>query len=139
MDFERIVMIVVGGAVGLMFGLIGKALWDHQKVGRVERRAVYTLETDCEKRRLDCCVPILKKDIAQMDTRLKETEKQLGQGRSDFKIIIEDISLVKQSLAGMPNHAEFEGMKRDLAAVSKSLSGIEAVIKYVLDDKKRGE
>lgn len=126
-----------------MLGILGKAIYDSYKSGRVEKKAVYMLSSEfekiCSSRRKDCCIPVLKKDVAQIDTRVTETEKQLGYGRADFKTIIDDISKIKQSLAGMPNQMEFDALREGVSLMSQSLSGIESVIKYVLDDKKRNE
>ncbi|HEX9972286.1 MAG TPA: hypothetical protein VGD14_09465 [bacterium] len=129
--------------ISFMLGILGKAIYDSYKSGRVEKRAVYLKTTEfekiCSSRQKACCVPTLKKDVAQMDTRVKETEKQLDTGREDFRTIIRDISQVKQTLAGMPNQAEFDGLRVEVSEVKESIAGIQATLKFAIETSRRRE
>jgi len=99
----------------VLLGLVVKMLWDWLKSGRAEK-GVYMPVSDCEKRRGECCLPAVKRDIATIETRLREAEKQLDQGRVDFDTIMKEI-----------------------AQINKSLSRIQTVIEFALEIKQKNE
>jgi hypothetical protein len=81
-------------------GFIGKIIWDWFKSGHLEK-GVYVKTVDCEKNREKCCLPQLKRDSGILESRLTAAEKRLDQGREDFRLLREDISEMKESLAGI--------------------------------------
>ena len=99
----------------VLFGLVGKMLWDWLKSGRAEK-GIYMPVALCEQRRGECCMPVVKRDIATLETRLREAEKQLDQGRLDFDTIMKEI-----------------------AQINKSLSRIQTVIEFALEIKQKNE
>lgn len=82
-------------------GLLTNAMIAFFKSGQVEKKAAYTLEDNCEKRREECCIAVIENQMATIDIRLKETEKQLDRGREDFRLLRADIGEIKMVLSGM--------------------------------------
>lgn len=101
---------------GWLLGVLTNALIAFFKSGRVEKKAAYVLTLDCEKRRGECCLPVMKRDIATMETRLRETEKKLDHGEAKFDLLIKEIGSVRLVV-----------------------ERIQAVVEYALEIKQKGE
>jgi hypothetical protein len=137
--------VVASGFIGGILVLFFKVLWDWIISGRTEK-GVYMLLSECEKRRIDCGLPMVKKELqgyvnqcgeykAATDERVKEHSRQLEQGRRDFDKIMEDISQIRQVVAGMPTYEDSEKMKKDITSIMVSVSRIQMAMEMMLDRK----
>jgi len=96
MKLDQILVVIAAGGVGF----IVKIVWDWLYSGRVEKGIFVTVE-HCEKSRDKCGTPMLKKDMGILDTRVATIEKQMDEGRENFKILRNDIAGINESLAGI--------------------------------------
>jgi len=139
--------VVASGFIGGVLVLLFKILWDWIISGRTDK-GVYMLMTECEKRRVDCGLPAVKRELsgyvnqcseykAATDERLKEHDKQLDIGRHDFEKLMEDISEIRQIIAGMPTYEDSEKMKKDITSIMISVSRIQMAVEMLLDKKDR--
>lgn len=91
--------------IGAVIGFIFKIVYDWFKSGRIEK-GEYVKVQDCQHVREKCCIGQLKKDNATFKTRLDAVEKSLDAGRQDFRQIRQDISKMKEHMAGMKSLLE---------------------------------
>jgi peptidoglycan hydrolase CwlO-like protein len=97
---------IVIALIGWILGVLTNALIAIFKSGRVEKKAVYILESDCKKMRGECRIDVIETRVATIDIRVTETEKQLDRGREDFKELRGDISDIKEGMAGLKSIVE---------------------------------
>lgn len=101
------------------------------------------LVAECEKRQLACGMPYVRSEMTKLlsrsneykattDTRLKEIEKQLDQGRNDFISVMGDLSQIRQTLASMPTALSFSTVKTDISEIKESIARVQTVIEYSL-------
>ena len=139
--------VVVSGFIGGILVLLFKILWDWMISGRTDK-GVYMLIAECEKRRVDCGLPFVKKELqsyaiqcgeykSTTDERLKEHAKQLDIGRGNFDKVMEDLSEIRQIIAGMPTYEDSEKMKKDITTIMVSVSRIQMAVEMLLDKKEK--
>jgi hypothetical protein len=139
--------VVASGFIGGIIVLFFKVLYDHYVSGRADK-GVYMLLTECEKRRVDCGLPFVKKELqsyavqcgeykSMTDERLKEHDKQLDLGRGNFDKVMEDLSEIRQIIAGMPTYEDSEKMKKDITSIMVSVSRIQMAVEMLLDKKDK--
>ena len=129
---------IASGFVGGIIVLFFKMLWDYFRTGRMEK-GVYMLIAECEKRQLACGMSTFKRELQDIseqqvktDTRLKEIEKQLDQGRNNFILVMDDISHIKQTLASMPTASSFNSVKTDIGKIQESVAKVQTIIEYTI-------
>lgn len=133
------------GVIGGIIILFCKIIWDWISTGRTER-GIYMLMAECEKRRQNCGIQIFDEKLqayyydcgeykSATDERLKEIDKQLDSGRTEFHKVMNDISLIKQALAGMPTGTEIAKIQEDISKIFQSVARIQAVVEFALERK----
>ena len=92
---EIVLVATVSSVIGGFTGILFKAFWS-----LISGSSNFKL-ADCERRRADCCLPAIKKEVENIGTRLKETEKQLDLGRESFEKIMDKISNLEKKIEGL--------------------------------------
>jgi len=108
MKMDQILVVIAAVVVGF----IGKIIWDWLVTGRTEK-GVYQTVAHCDEHREKCGVSENGKDIVALDTRVTGIEKQMDEGRENFKILRGEISGINKSLAGIKAFLEVTPGKKD--------------------------
>ena len=125
------------GVLSFCLGLLGKALWDYWKDGRIEKEKYLTVQA-FENHRKECCAIGLKlefnkcqqeacADQARTDNRLLTIEEKLRDGQITFQSLNDKMD------------EKFGLFYEKFEEQTKILSGIQAVLEFALEQKDKGK
>jgi hypothetical protein len=101
--------IVMTAALAIFTAACGKILWDWLWSGRTKQKSIYMTEKNCIDIRSRCKMHVFQDTMAgerldhgqfreRTNARLEAAEKQLDQGREDFKALRKEIMAMNTAI-----------------------------------------